>query len=62
MVKPASTGSCAEFRSAVLDYEQRLPGLLGEVTREKVNAIARYTLSPDHAAIVIAGPYEEHAG
>jgi len=45
-----------------LDYEQRLPGLLGEVTREKVNAVARHTLSPDHAAVVIAGPYEEHAG
>ena len=41
-----------------LDYDQRLPGLLGLVTRDEVNHAARRTLVPDRAAQVIAGPYE----
>ena len=41
-----------------LDYDQRLPGLLGLVTRDEVNHAARRTLVPDRAALVIAGPYE----
>ena len=42
-----------------LDYDRRLPGLLNQVTRDEVNDAARLTLVPDHAALVIAGPYEE---
>ena len=40
-----------------LHYDQRLPGLLEAVTRDDVNAAAAHTLSPDRAAVVIAGPY-----
>ncbi len=41
-----------------LDYDRRLPGLLEAVTRDQVNAAAARTLSPERAAVVIAGPYE----
>ena len=44
-----------------LDYDQRLPDLISRVTRDAVNDAARRTLSPDRAAVVIAGPYEDHA-
>lgn len=40
-----------------LDYDLRLPTLLGEVTREQVHAAAREALDPSRAAVVIAGPY-----
>ena len=40
-----------------LNYDQRLPDLLEGVTRDDVNAAAAHTLSPDRAAMVIAGPY-----
>ena len=42
-----------------LDYDRRLPTLIGSVTREAVVAAARHTLSPNRAAVVIAGPYGE---
>ena len=41
-----------------LDYDRRLPDLLRDVTRDQVCQAAQRTLSPDRAAIVIAGPYE----
>lgn len=41
-----------------LDYDLRLPGLLNAVTRDEVHEAARRALSPDRAAVVIAGPYE----
>jgi zinc protease len=41
-----------------LDYDLRLPTLLGAVTREDVHAAARATLGPDRATVVVAGPYE----
>ena len=40
-----------------LDYDRRLPELLGTVTRDQVCQAAQRTLSPERAAIVIAGPY-----
>ena len=40
-----------------LDYDRRLPELLGTVTRNQVCQAAQRTLSPERAAIVIAGPY-----
>lgn len=49
----------AEFFGLGLDYDQRLPGLLGAVTLEEVNAAARRYLNPDRAALVIAGPYAD---
>jgi zinc protease len=49
----------AEFFELGLDYDQRLPDLLGAVTLDQVNAAARRALHPDRATLVIAGPYEE---
>jgi zinc protease len=45
-----------------LDYDLRLPGLLGAVTMDDVNAAARHALDPDRATVVIAGPYGEAHG
>jgi zinc protease len=42
-----------------LDFDQRLPELLGGVTREQVAAAAQRTLSARRAAVVVAGPYSE---
>jgi zinc protease len=42
-----------------LDYDSRLPGYVEAVTAGDVAEAARRTLVPEHAAIVIAGPYEE---
>jgi len=41
-----------------LDHDSRLPGLIEAVTADEVAEVARRTLLIDHAAIVIAGPYE----
>jgi zinc protease len=40
-----------------LDYDARLPDLLGAVTMDDVNAAARRALDPARATLVIAGPY-----
>ena len=40
-----------------LDYDVRLPALIGAVTREAAHEAARL-LSPDRAAVVVAGPYD----
>ncbi len=45
-----------EFFGLGLDYDARLPQLLGAVTRDDVNAAARRLLDPDRAAITVAGP------
>ena len=42
-----------------LDFDERLPALLTRVTRDQVNEAAIQTLSPERAALVIAGPYAE---
>jgi zinc protease len=49
----------AEFFGLGLDYDVRLPALLSAVTLEQANEAARRALDPDHAAIVVAGPYQE---
>src|SRR5262249_14536443 len=49
----------AHFFELGLDYDQRLPDLLGAVTLDQVNAAARRALHPDRATLVVAGPYEE---
>jgi zinc protease len=42
-----------------VDYDARLPDLLGAVTLDDVNAAARRALDSDRATVVIAGPYED---
>ena len=46
-----------EFFGLGLDYDAQLPDLLSAVTLDDVNAAARRALDPDHATLVIAGPY-----
>ena len=48
----------AEFFGLGLDHDLRLPGLLGGVTLDDVNAAAREALDVDRAAVVVAGPYQ----
>jgi zinc protease len=52
--------SCQQFGLG-LDHDVRLPGLLGAVTLEEVNELARRFLVPERATIVVAGPYEAQA-
>jgi zinc protease len=42
-----------------LDFDQRLPALLGAVTLEEIRAAAAETLDPERAAVTIAGPQED---
>jgi zinc protease len=46
---------CEQFGLG-LDYDRRLPGLLDSVTMEEVSAAAAELLSPERAAVAIAGP------
>ena len=46
----------AEFFGLGLDYDARLPQLLGAVARDEVNAAARRLLDPDRATITVAEP------
>jgi zinc protease len=46
-----------EFFELGLDYDLRMPGLLQAVTREDVHHMARRTLDPARATLVVAGPY-----
>jgi zinc protease len=46
-----------EFFGLGLDYDARLPDVLGAVTLDDVHAAARRALDPDRATVVIAGPY-----
>ena len=47
----------AEFFNLGLDYDVRLPELLGAVTLEEVHSVAQKYLDVGHATIVVAGPY-----
>ncbi len=49
----------AEFFGLGLDYDVRLPALLGAVTLDDVHAVARRVLDPSRAQIVVAGPYAD---
>jgi zinc protease len=51
-----------EFFGLGLDYDVRLPDLLGAVTRNQVLDLARRYLDPERASIVIAGPYDDELG
>jgi len=46
----------AEFFRLGLDHDRRLPAYIAAVTRDGVAAAARRFLSPERAAIVVAGP------
>jgi zinc protease len=45
-----------------LDYDQRLPDLLGAVTLDQVRDVAARFLDPARAAVVVAGPYDPGQG
>jgi predicted Zn-dependent peptidase len=47
----------AEFFGLGLDYDRRLPDLLGQVTLDDVGQAAAELLRTDAAAIAIAGPH-----
>jgi zinc protease len=47
-----------EFFKLGLDYDLRVPALLGAVTRDQVQEAARRILDPSRAVIAIAGPYD----
>jgi zinc protease len=40
-----------------MDYDQRLPGLLGAITKESADAAAKRLLDPSRATIAVAGPW-----
>ena len=46
----------AEYFGLGLDFDRRLPGLLERVTLDEVNETAATFLTPDRAAIAVAGP------
>ncbi|HEY3159594.1 MAG TPA: pitrilysin family protein [Vicinamibacterales bacterium] len=46
-----------EFFDLGMDFDVRVPDLLGRVTRDEVHAAARAVLDPSKAAVVVAGPY-----
>jgi zinc protease len=52
--------SCEQFGLG-LDYDQRLPALLREVTMDDIRAAAAEVLHPERAAVAIAGPDEAAA-
>ena len=40
-----------------LDYDERLPGLIGAVTKDSADAAARQLLDPTRATVAVAGPW-----
>jgi zinc protease len=46
-----------EFFTLGLDYDIRMPELLGAVTRDQVQDAARRALDPSRAVVAVAGPY-----
>jgi zinc protease len=46
-----------EFFGLGLDYDLRMPGLLQAVSRDQIHELARRTLDPARATVVVAGPY-----
>jgi zinc protease len=49
----------AEFFNLGLDYDVRLPELLGAVTLEEAHSVARQYLDAARATVVVAGPYSD---
>ena len=48
-----------EFFGLGLDYDRRLPDLLNAVTADDIREVARRSMDPERATLVIAGPYDE---
>lgn len=44
-----------------LDYDERLPGLIGAITKDAADAAARKLLDPTRATIAVAGPWNPPA-
>jgi len=44
-----------------LDYDERLPGLIGAITKDAADAAARRLLDPAKATIAVAGPWAPEA-
>ncbi len=44
-----------------LDYDERLPGLIGAVTKDAADAAARQLLDPSRATLAVAGPWAPEA-
>ncbi len=51
----------AEIFNLGLDYDERLPGLIGAVTKDAADAAARQLLDPSRATIAVAGPWAPEA-
>lgn len=49
----------AETFGLGLDYDERLPALIGAVTRDAVDAAAKRLLNPAKAVIAVAGPWTQ---
>jgi zinc protease len=49
----------AEFHGLGVDHDAHLPALIGAVTLEEANRVARRLLDPSRPAIVVAGPYRK---
>jgi len=45
-----------------LDYDERLPGLIGAITKDAADAAAKQLLDPRRATIAVAGPWTPPAG
>ena len=42
-----------------LDYDERLPGLIGAITKDAADAAAKKLLDPKRATIAVAGPWTQ---
>ena len=51
----------AETFGLGLDYDEKLPGLIGAVTKEHADAAAKRLLDPAKATIAVAGPWQPPA-
>lgn len=49
----------AEFHGLGVDHDQHLPDLIGAVSLDEANSVAKRLLDPSRAAIVVAGPYQK---
>ena len=56
----ASFLQTAEFFDLGVDYDLRMPDLLRHVTQDEVHAVVCRIIDPARAALVIAGPCQEH--
>jgi predicted Zn-dependent peptidase len=45
-----------EFFGLGLDYDRRLPSLLGAVPLDEVNRASARVFDPSHASVVVGGP------